>query len=327
MSDQSCPGTGGPPDQYGRAPYGDPQYPTTAYGPQEFSPCTGAAPADNGGGARKGVWMSAVVAVLAAAGVGAYFLFSGSNASASPADPVKALFEAGKTGDVTTARKVLCRADIAAGAVGSLANGGRVKTYRIGEVSQKNSTHATVSATLTTADTSRSVSANIPVVEESGSWKVCFTENSTGAIVGGVSSRSATGPAVPVPIPSLSIPSIPVPSVSLPSIPVPPVSLPSIPALGNFCATSVSAFTTAATYIGAIEIGSDDLAQGCVYKNSVPKSVTDELGAGNKFYVPTNSAGGGPVFNFVTIDRSSTVKVIVTKESDGKYYVTRVHVG
>jgi hypothetical protein len=139
------------------------------------------------------------------------------------------------------------------------------------------------------------------------------------------SGASGTRTAFPgAPAGSVSVPAqVPVPSVSngLPPIVIPSISVPSI---GNYCANSISALNTAATYLGTIEIGALDLAQGCVYRGSVPPSVTTRIAAGKRFYAPTSASQRGPVFDFVSTDHASTVQITVTKESDGKYYVTRV---
>ncbi|MFN2561230.1 MAG: DUF4878 domain-containing protein [Jatrophihabitans sp.] len=323
-----------PPPQYGEQP---PQYPPQyggqygeqppEYGPQYgaqygeqppqygLSPYTGAAPANTGSpGTRTGLWASIIVAVLVAAGVGAYFLFSGSDANASgPKHAVQKLLEAGKTGDVGAARAVLCQSDIAGGMLTQLQRNGKVTSYSIGSVRQVDPTHAVVKVRVTTASGLPSA-PQFPVVKEGGDWKVCLTGGaaSGGGSVGAVPSGSAAS--LPVGLPSLSVPSLNLPSVNLPSI----------PAFSNPCGFATAARSTAITYVGLAEIGQTDFAQGCVYKDAVPKSVTNSLKtSGSGLYSPT-SGGSGSTTEFKSIDGSSTLEVTATKEADGKFYITKV---
>jgi hypothetical protein len=256
--------------------------------------------------------VAVVVALLAAAGVGAYFLFSGSSASASsPKQALTKLFEAGKTGDVTAAKKVLCEADVKAGLVDQLQAGGKVTGYTIGKVTQVDSTHATVSATVTTTVTQGPFPQTVPVIKEGGTWKVCYPPS-------GLATTPATTAAAPSSTPV--IPSISVPT-SVPSL----SSIPSFPAgLSNPCQYASSASTAATIYIGLAEIGQDATAQACVYQNSVPASVTASLHAsGTSLYAP-NGSSTGPKFEFTSVDGTSKVEVTVTKESDGKFWITKV---
>ena len=54
------------------------------------------------------------------------------------------------------------------------------------------------------------------------------------------------------------------------------------------------------------------------------KSVTASLKtSGSGLYAPSGDSGGSTV-EFKSIDGSSTIEVTATKESDGKYYITKV---
>ncbi len=323
--------------EYGQQPgqpqYGQPEYGQPAYGQPGGPPAYGGgggeppqypgyAPGTGGGGgrSRKGTWISILVGLLVAAGVGAYFLFSGSDAGASsPKAAVQKLLDAGKNNDVGAAKKVLCQQDIALGTITSLQSRGRVKSYSIGKVSQSGN-QATVTATIVTTDSSQPQTSALPVVKEGGKWKVCVSQ----ALNNLPSNLSSLTAAPPSPGGSISIPN-PVPSIDLPSIGIPSASLPSLgTSLGSFCASTASAFTTAETYIGAIEIGSADLAQGCVWQNSVPASTAQAIAATHKYFAPTNGSSSGPVFEFRSTDGTKKVEITVTKEPDSKYYVTKV---
>jgi hypothetical protein len=157
-----------------------------------------------------------------------------------------------------------------------------------------------------------------------GGYALLSNDDNSSASPGGASTA-----ALPVvPIPSLSLPSISIPSISIPSIDVP--SLPSLPSgtsFSNPCSLAGAPAQAATIYVGLAEIGQTANAQACVYRTTVPSSVTASIGAGqgsSHLYVPS-SGGTGSVFTFTTVDGSSRLQVTITKESDGKLYVTRVH--
>lgn len=320
---------------YGQQPaaqpeYGQPQYPTQPY-PQPVVPQFGAeagppqypgypAPGSTGGGGggRRGLLISSIVAVLVALGVGAYFLFSGSSASAdTPRAVVTKFFDAGKAHDVAAASKLLCAKDVARHVVNQLGSGGdKVKTYTIKSVHQKSDTKATVTVTYSTTDSPGSQTIPFPVVKENGKWKLCISDLSIGG-VGGGSPPSAPTPSFPTSAPSLPI--------AVPSLPVP--SIPGggqLPAGFNVCAMVGSdAQTVATTYVGMAELGYTDYAQSCIYHGAVPKSVTASLKASDAsgYYSPTGSSGS--TYQFSSVDGSSQVAVTVTSES-GDLYITGV---
>ncbi len=320
------------PPPYGEPQYGDPQHGQPQYGygygpPQYGQPQYGygqpgqyAEPPKAGGRNKALLWGIGAAVVAAALVVGAILLLSGDDSSGgTPADPVKALFEAGKSNDLTAAKKTLCRANLNAGVVDELDATGRVTAYRIGATTKSDSTHAVVRATVTTAKGGTDTAA-VPVVKEDGSWKVCFRTSGSG-------SPSSAGPSgvAPVPIPSLSLPSISIPSLSLPSISIPSISIPSIggggiPAI-NLCSAIGSAEQAARVYVSAASLGQANLAQSCVYRDAVSKSTTEGLRSG-EFY--TLSGSSGSTFTFRSVNGSSTITVKVTKESDGKYWITNV---
>jgi len=71
------------------------------------------------------------------------------------------------------------------------------------------------------------------------------------------------------------------------------------------------------------ELGYTDYAQSCVYKDTVSKATTASIkGTGSTLYAPTGSSGN--VFEFASIDGSAHLRVTVTKQADGKFYVTKV---
>jgi hypothetical protein len=231
--------------------------------------------------------------VLVALGVGAYFLFSGGSASAStPKDAAKALFEAGKTGDVAAARKALCAADNRAGIVSDLDKSGRIKSYSIDKVQQKNDTSATVTVTFTSTDNPSPQTVPFPVVKEDGKWKVCITKLTGG---GGLVPGPSSGP--PSGLPSISIP----PISGLPSIT-------GIPNGTNPCSYISDPETVALAYVGAAEIGQTDVAQACVYQDSVPRSLTASLKAsGSALFAPSGSSGN--TYRFASLDGNTQLAV------------------
>ncbi len=309
----------GPP-QYGQPGYGQPEYGygQPQYGQQYAQPGQYAEPPKGGGRNKALLWGIVAAVVVAALVVGGILLFSGDDSSGgTPADPVKALFQAGKSNDVTAARKTLCQADRDSGVVDQLSAGGRVTAYRIGATTKSDSSHAIVQATVTTTNGGTDT-APVPVVKENGSWKVCFRTAATPPASAGPSGPSAV---VPVPAPSLSgLPSISFPSITVPSIPVPSIGGSGIPAI-NLCSATDSAEQAARVYVSAASLGQAQLAQSCVYHDTVSKAVTTSLRSG-EFY--TLSGSSGATFTFRSVNGSSTITVKVTKESDGKYWITAV---
>jgi hypothetical protein len=278
---------------YGQGPYGPP--PQYGYG----APAAGAA-----GGGRKGLYT--VVGLLAAAGlgVGGYFAFAGNDngSGSSPRGAVTALLDAGKTGDLAAAKKVLCQADLALGSkvTDQLNSGGKVTSYTIDKV-ETSGDSGTVTATVKTTDDPKGQTGPLPVVKESGTWKVCISKL--------------------LDQPPSSVPNAPS-SASLPPA-VPPGS-PSIPNVNSICTTSSTLPSVPATaYIFLASEGHTDLAQSCVYHDSVPRSVAESLNGKQLTPDYTSLAGSGP---YVYTGSGTTVTITVTKEPDGHYYITHVAV-
>lgn len=317
--DQPTTQYGQQPDQH-TMPYGQPLYPGPDYGqagqqyggPPQYP---GGPPAGTSGGGHRGLLISAIIAVLAALAVGAFFLFSGDGASASsPKDAAKGLLEAGLKNDLNGAKKFLCAADNRAGMVNQLGAGEKLKTYKIDDVAQVGDNRATVTVTITTSGTGAPQILPLPVVKEDGKWKVCISD------LRGPSSQpslpSVTLP--PVGLPSGGIPPITIPSVTLPPMSNLPTTVPTNP-----CAYIADPETVALAYVGAAEIGETDVAQACVYQDSVPRSVTAGLAAqGSELFAPAGS--NGSTYQFASLDGQTHLAVTVTKESDGSYYITKV---
>jgi hypothetical protein len=290
------PGYGPPPPGYPPPGYGGPGGPTGPGGPGD--------PAAGSGGNRIGIYAGIAVVVVAAAAVAAYVILSGGSASASsPKDAVQKLLEAGKSNDISAAKKVLCDGDIAAGQATKLSSSGRIVSYSIGKQSKKNGI-TTIEVTASTTQEPKPSSAEFPVVKENGKWKVCFTKASSTLPAG-----APTG-----------LPSVPTTGSSgFPSSSGIPTDLPS----GlSICQGTTDALSAAEAYVGAAEVGLTQFAQSCVYQNSVPLSVTTSLNG--KLYAPVSQGSGGSQFVFKSTDSSSTVTIKVTKEADGHFYITGV---
>ncbi|MDT4978522.1 MAG: hypothetical protein QOG07_401 [Pseudonocardiales bacterium] len=298
------PGYGAPPPGYPPPGYGGPGGPTGPGGPGDL--------AAGSSGNRKGVYAAIGVAVAAAAAVAAYFIFAGGSASAStPRAAVKKLLDAGTKNDVNAAKKVLCKADLALGVATKLGSDGKLTSYTIGKQSTKNGI-TTFEVTVSTAKTPTPEKAEFPVVKEDGKWRVCLStllSNLPSGVPSGLPSGLPTGP-TDSGFPSASgVPS----SSGLPT---------DLPGGLNICQGSTDALSAAEAYIGAAEVGLTQFAQGCVYQNSVPLSVTTSLNG--KLYAPTTPGPAGSDFVFKSTDSTSTVTIKVTKESDGHFYITGV---
>jgi hypothetical protein len=80
----------------------------------------------------------------------------------------------------------------------------------------------------------------------------------------------------------------------------------------------------AIAYVGAAEIGQPDVAQACVFEDSVPRSVTESLNTSGSGVLFAPTGGHGSTYEFASTDGSVHLAVTVTKESDGIYYITDV---
>lgn len=305
------------PDQH-TTPYGQPIYPGPEYGqPGQYGPggppqYPGGPPADTSGGGRRGWLIGAILAALAALGIGAFFLFSGGSASAStPKDAAKHLLDAGVRNDLNGAKKYLCAADNRAGIINQIGGNSKLQSYTIDNVTQSGD-RATVTVTLRTSDSTTPQTVPLPVVKEGGDWKVCFTD--LGGLGGLGGQGSSSQPSAPISIPPISN----FPSISIPPISSFPTSVPNNP-----CSYISDPQTVALAYVGAAEIGETDVAQSCVFQDSVPRSVTASLATQTSgLFAPSGSTGS--TYNFASLDGSIHLAVTVTKESDNTYYITNV---
>lgn len=323
-----------PPQQPGQPGYGDtaqlpPGYGQPAYGapPPPGGPGGPGVPGQEGGKGRRGLFAGLGVVAVAILAVLAYFLFfAGSSGAGTPQDAVKKLFDAGKTLDVNKAMKVLCKADKSNTELTTFTKpteSDRVKSYTIGTVTKKDSDHATVRVSVVTKGESKAQSADLPVKKEGGKWKVCVSDmfaNLPTSLPTGFSSG------IPSEFPTNLIPTgLPTEVTDLPS------GLPSGLPTSGICASAEDALTPAETYMGLASFGFTSVAQACVYQDSVPQSVTARL-SGGTLYTPGQDKTGddnhGPKgeYDFTSIDGSKKVTVTVTKQSDGKYYVTGVDI-
>jgi hypothetical protein len=93
----------------------------------------------------------------------------------------------------------------------------------------------------------------------------------------------------------------------------------------NLCAATDTAQNTADAYMGALSAGDEKQALACVLPHTVPLATTRGLVAhqhATAVYLPQQGLDGPTVFGYAGNGR--TVRVTVTRESDGKTWVTRV---
>jgi hypothetical protein len=113
------------------------------------------------------------------------------------------------------------------------------------------------------------------------------------------------------------------PAVTIPPVVAPPNNEPPGGGPTNPCSYMSDPQAVALAYVGTAEIGQTDIAQSCVFRNSVPRSVTASLAASTgRLFAPAGS--NGSTYEFASLDGHTRLAVTVTKESDGTYYVTRV---
>lgn len=102
-----------------------------------------------------------------------------------------------------------------------------------------------------------------------------------------------------------------------PSISIPPY----------LCTGTDIAQNAADAYLGALSAGQLDQATACVLPNTVPAAVTRSLLAtsgSTAVYLPRDGADGPSVFGYR--GNGKLVDVTVTKEPDGRFWVTKVSV-
>jgi hypothetical protein len=304
--------------QYGQPGYGQPQYGQPDYSQQQYGqPAYGYVPPvqqGSGSGGNKGLMYGAIaLVVVAALGVGGYFLFAGGNDKKSGGNgdaksAAEALLKASEAQNIDAAKAVLCKEDLADSALITALQSVHVTSYTIGNVDQ-NGDVTVVHANIQAQGTGSTPDGKIPVIQEDGKFKVCLSRSTGGSPMSGGSSGAATS--------SVAAP----PSTSdFPSQPSVPSS-----ASGVVCDDSqTDAFGVADWYMIKVEDGEDDGAQACTFPNTVPASVTASI-SGKNFEPDFGSGGETGPFIFNAKDGTS-VSVSVTKESDGKFYVTGVKV-
>lgn len=287
---------------YGQAQYpdyGQPQYPPPY--PPQYPPRY---PARR---SRRPLWIVLAVVVLAALGVGAFFLFSGggSTTAHSPRAAVSKLLDADSNDDAEATKQALCQADANDTVVARLRSAGRVTSYTIDTVRTVSAEAALVRTTLTTSVESNPFPTEFRVIKEDGSWKVCPDAPLPGQ------STSSTGSSAAPSTPSQLSPSLPTGAP------------PNLGGLSNPCSFASEPLTAATIYVGLAEINEVDYAQACVYPNTVPRSTTASLGGSGTLYEADPQSTTSPI-TFTSSDGTTTLEITVTKESDGVYYVTKV---
>ncbi|MEO6886868.1 MAG: hypothetical protein ABI232_11385 [Jatrophihabitantaceae bacterium] len=134
-----------------------------------------------------------------------------------------------------------------------------------------------------------------------------------------VASPVATATAGPATSSSTAVLQFPTGPVQFPTGPVLPTDLPGV---SGICTSTHDPFTTALTYVTAAGYGVPEIAQSCVYQDSVPKSVAIRLEGLD--LVPQNPTNGAGKYTFSSADGRHTVTVTVTLEPDNAYWVTDV---
>jgi hypothetical protein len=251
---------------------------------------------------------------------------SSGGSGSSPKDAAKTTLDAARAGNKTKILATLCAEDRAllkqpGTSIPTFGND-RLTSYTIGTVSQRDATHATVQTTTQTSGQSSPTNDEIPVLKTGGTWQVCFTSGLSGGL-GGLGSGAAKGPAAS----DSAASSDPAGSASDSggatdtSQPTDNPSDASTDGTSDYCGTEQdSAQDVAYAFAAAIDVGSSDLAQSCIYQGSVPASAIAPL-LGTDFEPVDYSDDTSPI-SFSGGGR--TISVTLTKEADGKYWVTGV---
>jgi len=271
---------------------------------------------------RKGLLIVLGFIVLVIIAVAAYFVLSGSSsATSSPSAAASKFLAAVTANDSAGARKVVCAAD--QGYFGATVTTPKIVSYQLGAVSRSDSTHALATVTVRTASGSQTV--DLPVLHDGSGWKVCF---SPASLFGGRPPTGAAAPsgATPTAAPSKgATPAIPGLPSGLPTSL--PTDLSSLAGLGDLCGDQSDPQEVATTYVAAALTGITLAQDVCVYQHSVPAATTQQLSG--QLFLPDGDPkvnGSSQVFHFQALSGSKEADVTVTKESDGKYWVTKVDV-
>lgn len=140
----------------------------------------------------------------------------------------------------------------------------------------------------------------------------------SGTTLSGTASLPAAPPTAKTgPAAGTSSTTVPGTSPAVPSISIPPF----------LCDATDIAQNTADAYMGALSAGDGKQASACVLPGTVPAAVTRGLLAtepGTAVYLPRAGVDGPTVFGYQGNHKS--IDVTVTKQRDGKYWITKVTV-
>lgn len=158
----------------------------------------------------------------------------------------------------------------------------------------------------------------------------CGSPSSTAASKAASSPPAGSSAASPAPIhstpttrkPATSRPATSRPATSGPAGTPTPATI-SLPA--SLCSATDIAQNAADAYIGALSAGDAKQAAACVLPHTVPSAVTRSLLAtagATAVYLPRDGVDGPSVFGYS--GNGKTVDVTVTKQRDGRFWVTKV---
>lgn len=126
------------------------------------------------GSTRRRLLAGLIGAAGAVVVVGYVLFFLNQTTAPTPTSAVATLLKSAETGDVASAKSVLCRADVALGPATRLAAIGHVVAFTVGAKSVHGGAVSVQAAVVTTAAPAPR-SEVFPVVREGAFWKVCFS--------------------------------------------------------------------------------------------------------------------------------------------------------
>jgi len=286
------PGPGGP----GPGGPGRPGGPGGPVGPAHMGPMSGGGPAGGPpprnnkpwlvGGAIAAAAALILVFVAAAGGSGDDDNGGGGGGGGSgPKQALEKLLKASQDQDLDAAKSALCREDLSGDMMDTLVDV-KVVSYTIGSVEEKDG-YSIVNASVRTEDDEDESDGKVPVVQEDGTWKVCFSKALED-------------------LEDLDIPTTDTTDFST-----------DVTTTSGCDADQNTASEVADRYVSVAAYSIPD-AQLCVYGASVPSSTTEEFG--DKYFFYDHSNGDG-TYVYTNSD-DQTLTVTVTMESDGRYWVT-----
>ena len=210
----------------------------------------------------------------------------GGGDTGTPEAAAESFMEAAKRNDIATVENGLCQEDRGDDMAGTLSRS-QVESYTIGAVEQQGDL-TVVNAQIRIAGEDEANDGMLPMVQEGGGWKVCFSRMFDDGLAGGDESASGAG---------------------------------ATEGSGNCPVIQTDPSVVANYFVSSLSVNEGD---ACL-SDSVPASVVTPLL--DRYFTPAGGTDPGPyTFEAFEDGDDTTLTVTVTQQSDGNYLVTDVAV-